>query len=57
MHGIPYPPLPEREEFFERYLGRLFGERLPGGSTFLERLGGIRENVRSIFERFIERAG
>ena len=56
LHGFPYPPLPEREEFFERYLGRLFGERLPGSGTFLERLGGIRENVRRVFERFIERA-
>ena len=57
LHGIQYPPLAEREEFFESYLARLFAERLPGGGTFLERLGRIRKDVRGIFERFIERAG
>ena len=56
LHGIPYPPLPEREKFFESYFSRLFGERMPGNGTFLERLEEIRENVRRIFQRFIERA-
>ena len=56
LHGIPYPPLPEREDFFESYFDRLFGAFVPGDGTFLKRLGGIRENVRRIFEHFIERA-
>jgi glutamate-ammonia-ligase adenylyltransferase len=56
LHGIPYPPLPEREEFFERYLGRLFGTALPSGGTFLERLSACKLHVREIYERFIERA-
>jgi glutamate-ammonia-ligase adenylyltransferase len=57
LHGIPYPPLPEREEFFERYLGRLLGGSLPGAGTFLERLRSAREDVRSAFTRFIEAIG
>jgi glutamate-ammonia-ligase adenylyltransferase len=56
LHGIPYPPLPERETFFESYFTRLFGADMPGDGTFLHRLGRIRENVRSVFRRFIERA-
>jgi glutamate-ammonia-ligase adenylyltransferase len=54
LHGIPYPPLPEREEFFERYLGRLFGERLPGSGTFLERLERIRRDIRAISNQFFK---
>ncbi len=56
LHGIPYPPLPEREEFFERYFGRLFGTALPSGGTFLEHLSASKIHVREIYERFIERA-
>ena len=56
LHGIPYPPLPGREEFFERYLERLLGPpSLPGPGTFLERLEGARIRVRAADERFFER--
>lgn len=56
LHGIPYPPLPGREEFFDRYLDRLLGPpSLPGPGTFLERLGGARDRVRAAYHRFFER--
>jgi glutamate-ammonia-ligase adenylyltransferase len=55
LHGIPYPPLPGREEFFEGYFSRLFGERAAGTGTFLARLGRCRENAREIFTHLIER--
>ncbi len=54
LHAVPYPPLPGREEFFERYLGRLFARELPGEGTFLERLGEVRREVRNIFKRYFE---
>jgi glutamate-ammonia-ligase adenylyltransferase len=57
LHGIPYPPLPEREEFFERYLGRLLGDSLPGAGTFLERLRSTRGDVRRAFARFFNKIG
>jgi glutamate-ammonia-ligase adenylyltransferase len=54
LHEIPYPPSPEREEFFERYFSRLFGERMPGDGTFLVRLEAEKERVRSLYHRFFE---
>jgi glutamate-ammonia-ligase adenylyltransferase len=55
LHGLPYPPLPEREAFFERYFARLFGDRVRGEGSFLDRLGSIKRDVRKIYERFFER--
>ena len=55
LHEIPYPPSPEREKFFESYFSRLFGERIPGEAPFLERLGGIRNDIRVICERCMPR--
>jgi len=55
LHGFPYPPLPEREAFFEGYLEHLLGGHMPGNGPFLERLGGTRKNVRGIFFRFFEK--
>jgi glutamate-ammonia-ligase adenylyltransferase len=54
LHDIPYPPLAEREAFFESYFDRLFGGRVPGSGTFLERLRETKRNVRGIFDRFFE---
>ncbi|MDD4857345.1 MAG: hypothetical protein PHD74_04470 [Candidatus Krumholzibacteria bacterium] len=55
LHDIPYPPLSDRETFFENYLDRLFGERLGDGGAFLERLNRQKRGVREIFDRFFER--
>jgi glutamate-ammonia-ligase adenylyltransferase len=55
LHGIPYPPLPEREKYFESYFSRLFGALAPGDGTFLERLGGIKNDIRVICARFMPR--
>jgi glutamate-ammonia-ligase adenylyltransferase len=55
LHGIPYPPLPGREEFFERYFSRLFGEHAPGEGTFLERLGAVKNTIREIYESLMAR--
>jgi len=55
LHGIPYPPLSEREAFFERYFSRLFGDRVRGEGTFLERLEGVKRDVRRIYGLFLER--
>ena len=55
LHGIPYPPLPEREDFFESYFNRLFGDIVKGEGPFLGRLEGLRRTVREIFDRFLER--
>ena len=45
LHGIPYPPLPERENFFESYFSRLFGQRpararFSNGSVVSRRMSG-----------------
>jgi glutamate-ammonia-ligase adenylyltransferase len=55
LHGIPYPPLPERETFFESYFDRLFGNGVQGKGPFLGRLDLIKRNVRGIFDRFFAR--
>ncbi len=52
LHGFAYPPLPEREEFFERYFLRLLGAQVPGAGTFLARLTASKRNIRAVFERF-----
>jgi glutamate-ammonia-ligase adenylyltransferase len=56
LHGVTYPPLPEREEFLDRYLTRLL-EQYADGATgrFTETLDRYRNDVRAIFTRFIER--
>jgi glutamate-ammonia-ligase adenylyltransferase len=51
-HELVYPPIPERERFFEEYLGRLLGPLLPGEGATLERLASIKESVRNVFDRF-----
>ena len=55
LHEIPYPPSPEREKFFESYFSRLFSARTAENGTFLERLGGIRNDIRVICERCMPR--
>ena len=55
LHGFAYPPLPEREPFFESYFDRLFGDRAAGNGTFLARLSRTKREVREIFDRFFER--
>jgi glutamine synthetase adenylyltransferase len=55
LHGIPYPPSSGRENFFESYFGRLFGDIVKGEGTFLGRLEGLKRDVREIFDRFLER--
>ena len=55
LHGIPYPPLPEREEFCEKYFSRLFGAIAPVDGTFLRELERIKRNARITFGRFVER--
>jgi [glutamine synthetase] adenylyltransferase / [glutamine synthetase]-adenylyl-L-tyrosine phosphorylase len=55
LHGIPFPPLPEREEFFESYFSRLFGAGAPEGIAVLERLEGTRNDIRVIYERLMPR--
>jgi glutamate-ammonia-ligase adenylyltransferase len=56
-HGLHYPPLPERIVFFERYLGALLRQILPGGESFPEGLARTKRSVREIFDRFCERWG
>ena len=53
-HELVYPPIPEREMFFEDYLGRLLGPLLPGEEATLERIASIRRSVRDIFDRFVD---
>jgi glutamate-ammonia-ligase adenylyltransferase len=55
LHGFAYPPLPEREEFFGRYLDRLLGARLPGEDPFADRLSALRAEVRRIAAACLER--
>lgn len=52
LHGFLFPPLPERESFFEGYFGRLFGERAAGETSFLDWLDRERRVVREVFDRF-----
>jgi glutamate-ammonia-ligase adenylyltransferase len=56
LHGGAYPPLPEREEFLDSYLGRLLAPIAAGEESFTARLGLFKRDVREIFERFVERA-
>ncbi len=53
-HELVYPPIPEREMFFEDYLGHLLGPILPGEGTTLERLASVKRSVRDIFDRFVD---
>jgi hypothetical protein len=53
LHGFAYPPLPEREEFFERYFSRLLGAQAFGSGTFLARLTAIKRDIRAAFEHFV----
>jgi glutamate-ammonia-ligase adenylyltransferase len=57
LHGITYPPLPQREEFIGGYLARFFGDRLPGKGPFIERIGHVKLAVRDIFDDYIKRLG
>ncbi len=57
LHGIAYPPLPEREDFLQRYLVRLFGNRFPGEGPFIGILDGIKRNVRRVFLRYVGGSG
>ncbi|MCX5753517.1 MAG: hypothetical protein NTW97_07695, partial [Candidatus Krumholzibacteria bacterium] len=55
LHEIPYPPSPEREDFFESYFSRLFGDLVADEASFLQRLAGMKNDVRTIYERFMMR--
>ncbi|HEY5132815.1 MAG TPA: hypothetical protein VII85_03925, partial [Candidatus Krumholzibacteriaceae bacterium] len=57
LHGILCPPLAEREDFFESYFDRLFGDIVKGEGPFLGRLEVLKRDVRGIFDHFFERTG
>ncbi|UCF04901.1 MAG: hypothetical protein JSV33_13405 [bacterium] len=68
LHGFAYPPLSEREAFFDSYLTRLVGDlagratgegegHAPGDGPFTRRLESVRNSVRGIFLTYIEGAG
>lgn len=54
LHGVAYPPLPERERFLDSYLSRLLAGRLPGEGSFTRKLESVRNRVRDIFHTYIE---
>jgi glutamate-ammonia-ligase adenylyltransferase len=54
-HGLVYPPLPESVAFFEEYLDRLLQPLVPGPDPFPDRLAVVKQSVRSVFDRFVER--
>lgn len=55
LHGLSYPPLPEREDFFDNYLRRLLGSLLPGEGRLITMLEQTRSSVRNIFLHCIDR--
>lgn len=56
LHAIAYPPLPEREEFLESYLGRLLAPlAVEGAERFANTLEYHRNRTRDIFNRIFSR--
>ncbi len=55
LHGLKYPPLPEREEFFDHYMQKLLRGLIPRKETFTAALEEMKKNVREIFLRYIDR--
>ena len=55
LHGLAYPPLPQRETFFDNYMNRLLADLIPGDGDFIGKLNGLKSTVRGIFDRFVKR--
>jgi glutamate-ammonia-ligase adenylyltransferase len=53
LHGLKYPPLPEREEYAEEYMSRFLSEIQGKDISFFQLISETKTAVRDVFSAFL----